>query len=165
MPDNREYGWAVFRHRGLSLAAVYIALLPAVLSASSQTPAGAAAQTRSDSGYVSAAVAGQQRVGLRQQGGVVLAFTSDEYEGECHVGRRVSPRMIKFRYRRSSGDPIRFRMPMRHVRGRWIPRRSVEGTPMTPSRVRKADRRQLNRCLRWMAPNNPQLEGMRPLTK
>lgn len=115
---------------------------------------------------VSVAVAGEQRVGIRTKGKVVLAFSADSFEGECHVGRKVNGRLVRFRYQRSgTGETMRFRMPMRHVKGKWIPRRAVTGEAMTPTRTRRSDLRQLDRCLRWMRPNNPQLRAMVPLRK
>lgn len=113
---------------------------------------------------VTVAVAGEQRVGVRKQGKLVLAFSSDGFEGECHVGRKSSSRLVTFDYRRSgSGEVVSFRMRMRHVRGKWIPRRTVTGEPMSPTRTRNADLKQLDRCLRWMRPTNPQLGVMEPL--
>jgi hypothetical protein len=54
-------------------------------------------------------------------------------------------------------------MPMRHVNGKWIPRRSVTGDLMAPTATRRVDLKQLDRCLRWMRPTNPQRRTMKPL--
>ena len=112
------------------------------------------------------AISGQERVGLRLDGTTVLAFTTDGYEGECMVGRKVSARLVKFRYHRAgTGKLIQTRTAMFYKNGRWVPRRSVAGDPMTPTRVRRSDLRQLDRCLHWMREANPQVHGMKPLLK
>lgn len=101
-------------------------MLAILLSLAFVVPASATTEnTRGDS--VTVAVAGEERVGLRKQGHVVLAFSSDGFEGECHVGRRSNARLITFRYHRSGTEElVRFRMPMRRM--------MASGSPGGPSR-------------------------------
>ncbi|MEZ5186634.1 MAG: hypothetical protein R2720_12890 [Candidatus Nanopelagicales bacterium] len=113
---------------------------------------------------MSVAVGGDERMGLRQHGNIVLAFSADVFEGECHVGHKVGARLVRFRYHQAgTAELVRFRMRMRNLHGMWIPRRSVSGEAMRPTRIRRSDLRVLDRCLRWLGPANPALRGIRPL--
>lgn len=82
-------------------------------------PPEASAETAGKSrNKVSVAISGQERVGLRLDGTVVLAFTTDGYEGECMVGRKVSARLVKFRcHRAGTGELIQMRTPTRYKNG------------------------------------------------